>query len=309
MSSYLTGLLVILSINVIVAYGAYLPIVAGQLNLGVAGFMAIGAYGSAFFSNRYGLPPLLTVFIGAGVAGLVALVVAAPVLRTRGIYLALATFAFGQIVSATLLNIEAVGAAEGYSVFEHFGIEVIGPFAIGTIAVVAALGRLRYGLNVTAVHDDETVADLFGVNTRAYQTAAFTLGAIVAGLGGALYGHYYSYIRPQEFNVLLSIYIVLYVLLGGTRTVAGPIVGAAIFTLLPELFRDLDRKLASIFGELPGWLADANAWRYAIFAVFIIVLMTVRPQGLITRGAVRWSVEGIRLLLARLGPRREASSP
>ena len=177
MSSYLTGLLVILSINVIIAYGAYLPIVAGQLNLGVAGFMALGAYGSAYFSNTYGLPPLLTVFIGAGIAGLVGLVVAVPVLRTRGIYLALATFAFGQIVGATLLNIEAIGAAEGYSVPQYIGLEVIGPFAIGTVVIVVVLGRLRYGLNVTAVNNDEGIADLFGVNTRWFETAAVTLGA------------------------------------------------------------------------------------------------------------------------------------
>ena len=95
---------------------AFLPVAAGQLNLGLAGFAAIGAYASAFLSNTYGVTPVLAIMLGGIAAGLIALVVAVPVLRTRGIYLALATFALGQIVQATLLNLEVVGGAAGYPV-------------------------------------------------------------------------------------------------------------------------------------------------------------------------------------------------
>ena len=113
MSGYLEGVLVLLAVNIVFAYGAFLPVAAGQLNLGLAGFGAIGAYASAFLSNTYGVTPVLAIMLGGIAAGLIALVVAVPVLRTRGIYLALATFALRQIVQATLLNLEVVGSTAG----------------------------------------------------------------------------------------------------------------------------------------------------------------------------------------------------
>ncbi len=116
MSGYLEGILVLLAVNVVYAYGAFLPLAAGQLNIGLAGFAAIGAYSSAYLSNVYGLNPLVAIPMGGLVAGMLALIVAVPVLRTRGIYLALATFALGQIVQASLLNLEVVGGAAGYPV-------------------------------------------------------------------------------------------------------------------------------------------------------------------------------------------------
>src|SRR5262245_58801698 len=116
MSGHVEGLLVLLAINIVYAYSAFLPMAAGQLNLGVAGFAAIGGYVSAYLSNTSGLPALAAIPLGALAAGIVALAVAVPVLRTRGIYLALATFALGQIVQATILNLEVVGGAAGYPV-------------------------------------------------------------------------------------------------------------------------------------------------------------------------------------------------
>jgi len=111
MSGYLTGILVLLALNVVLAYAAFLPLAAGQLNLGLAGFAAIGAYAAAYASNSWAIAPTLAVALGGCVAGLLALLVAVPVLRTRGIYLALATFALGQIVQAGLLNLDVGGAA------------------------------------------------------------------------------------------------------------------------------------------------------------------------------------------------------
>jgi branched-chain amino acid transport system permease protein len=257
--------LVIFAINSVVAYGAFLPMAAGQLNLGVAGFVAVGAYTSAWFSNALGLSAFFTAFIGAFGAGLLALVVAVPVLRTRGIYLALATFALGEVVQATILNLEFVGGAAGYPVLQYIGGFGIAAFAVGCFLFVYLIFGTRFGLSVCAVHDDEQVADLFGLNVKAFQVCAFTLGGFLAGLGGALWAHHFSVIEAQNYNVLLSIYIVLYVLLGGTQTVFGPIVGAAVFTLAPELLRGIDE------------------WRYVLFAVLIILIMVWRPQGVVTR--------------------------
>ena len=109
MSGYLEGVLVLLAVNVVLAYGGFLPLAAGQLNLGLAGFAAIGAYASAYLSNIYKLTPFVAIPAAGVIAALIALAVAVPVLRTRGIYLALATFALGQIVQAIILNLEVVG--------------------------------------------------------------------------------------------------------------------------------------------------------------------------------------------------------
>jgi branched-chain amino acid transport system permease protein len=269
MSGYVEGVLILLAINVVYAYGAFLPLAAGQLNLGLAGFAAIGAYASAYFSNVYGLSPLLAIPSGALMAALVALVIAVPVLRTRGIYLALATFAVGQIVQATILNLGFVGGAAGYPVTAYIGLPVIAGFTAGIMMLVALLFGTRFGIAVTAVHDDERVADLMGIDVRAFQIAAFTLGSAIAGIAGGLYAHHFSYIEAQYFNVTLSITIVLYVLLGGTQTVLGPLLGAAMFTLLPELLR-----------------GSAN-WRYVVFAAGLIVLMALRPEGMLTGTQLR----------------------
>ncbi len=269
MSGYLSGLLVLLAINIVFAYGAYLPLAAGQLNIGLAGFAAIGAYASAYLSNQFAIDPLVSIPIGGMLSGLVALAVAVPVLRTRGIYLALATFAVGQIIRAAILNLEFIGGAAGYPVTSFIGLPGVLGFTIGVAVFVMLLFGTRFGIAVRAVQDDERVADLMGIEVRGFQISAFTLGAAIAGIGGGLYAHQFGYIEAQYFNVGLSITIVLYVILGGIQTTMGPLVGAIVFTLLPELLR------------------ESASWRYVAFAAAVIVLMALRPQGLLTRGQLR----------------------
>lgn len=264
MSGYLEGILVILLLNIIFAYAVYWPLAAGQLNLGVAGFVGIGAYTSAYIGNEYGVSPYLAGIAAALVTFAVAVVIAVPVLRTKGIYLALATFAFGQVLHSLFLNLDVVGGAAGYPVNAYIGIGGIAACALAVFLATFFLDRTRFGLNMVAVRDDNAVADLFGIHVRRYQTLAFAIGAGIAGLGGALYGHHFSYIEPQNYTILFSIFVVLFVLLGGTQTVFGPLLGAVFFTLLPEVLR------------------GSEEWRYAIFAVFIIATMILRPQGLIT---------------------------
>lgn len=281
MSGYLEGVLVLLAINIVFAYGAFLPLAAGQLNLGVAGFAAIGGYVSAFLSNNAAISPLLAIPLGGVAAALVGLAVAVPVLRTRGIYLALATFALGEMVRASILNLEVVGGAAGYPVGAYIRFSTIALFALGVTILVGLLFATRFGIAMTAIHDDERVADLMGLNVRAFQVAAFTIGSAIAGVGGGLYAHHFGYVEAQYFSISLSIAIVLYVLLGGTQTVVGPLLGAAVFTLLPELLR------------------GSAQWRYVLFAAILIVVMVVRPQGLVSGTQIR------RLLGIHSGGKRE----
>jgi branched-chain amino acid transport system permease protein len=269
MTGYQLGLLVILCFNVIAAYSVYLPLAAGQLNLGIAGFMAVGAYTAAYLTNELDWSMIAAIPVGGLAAGLIGIIVAVPILRTQGIYLALATFALGQVISAVFLNLEVVGGAAGYPVTAYAQpIAVVGVTSALLVALFL-LSRTRFALYLTAIKSDALVSDLMGINVRGMQVAAFVLGAVIAGIGGGLYGHHFSFVEAQHFSVGLSIFTVLYVLLGGTQTVWGPLVGAAFFTLLPELLR-----------------ASAG-WRFVIFALFIIGFMALRPQGLVTTDLAR----------------------
>lgn len=269
MSGYLESVLVLLAINAILAYGAYLPMAAGQLNLGIAAFAAIGAYSGAYLSNTYGASPILAALVASAVAGVFGWIVAFPILRTRGIYLALATFALNQVVQGAILNLDFVGGAAGYPVAAHIGFLPIAVCAVAVIVLVFLLFHTRFGISVAAVSGDERVAELMGLSVRGLQTSAFACGAGLAGLAGALYAHHFNFIEAQNYGALLSIYIVLYMLLGGTQTVYGPLLGAAVFTLLPELLR------------------GSAAWRYVFFALLIIAIMSWRPQGMVTSALVR----------------------
>ena len=280
MSGYAEGVAAIFALNVLLAYAVYVPAAAGLLNLGVAGFVAIGAYTGGYLDAQWNAPVWATL-LGAAIAAAVAgWLVSFAVLRTRGVYLVLATFAFGEIVAGVIINIDAVGGAAGYPVPTFVGLPAIAACTAGVGLLVFYLMSTRLGLVVRSIHDDENVTALFGVNARSVKVLAFTIGAAIAGLAGALYAHHYNFIEVAQFDLTLSIDVLLFVLIGGTQTAWGPIAGAAIFTLLPEALR------ASV------------QWRYVIFACLIIFVMAVRPEGLITRAG---------LARLRRGARRAAS--
>ncbi|MFM8623845.1 MAG: branched-chain amino acid ABC transporter permease [Betaproteobacteria bacterium] len=282
MSGYLSGLLAMLAINIIVAYSVFVPGSAGLLNLGAAGFVLVGAYTAGALTSLYEMPLAPALILGSALAGLVAFLIAFPILRTRGIYMVLATFAFAEVVGGVLLNIPALGGAAGLSVMAYAGLPVVVPCAIGTVIFVAWLMSTRFGLSVRAIHDDESVAHLFGVHLRMTQVMALTIGGAIGGLGGGLLVHQFNFIDVQSTGVLFSIYVLLYVLMGGTQTVWGPLFGAVFFTLVPEGLR----KLAG----LDPSLKFLEGGRYIFFGVAVVLIMMLRPQGVITRTLIeRWS--------------------
>lgn len=275
MSGYLSGLLAMLAINVIVAYSVFIPGSAGLLNLGAAGFVLVGAYTAGALTSIYELALAPAIALGAAMAALVGFLIAFPILRTRGIYMVLATFAFAEVVGGILLNIPALGGAAGLSVMAYAGLPVVVPCAIGTVIFVAWLMRTRFGLSVRAIHDDESVAHLFGVHLRMTQVLALTIGGAIGGLGGGLLVHQFNFIDVQSTGVLFSIYVLLYVLMGGTQTVWGPLFGAVFFTLVPEALR----KLSTVDPSLKF----LEGGRYIVFGVAVVLIMMLRPQGVITR--------------------------
>ena len=293
MSGYLEAQIVILCLSVIYAYGIFLPAASGQLNLGAAGFITLGAYASAWFNAATGgaLPMAVSIVLSMGFTGIVAFAIAFPILRTRGVYMVLATLAFAEVVSGIVINMEFLGGAAGMPVDSYADKVVIAPVTVAVIAFAFYFMSTRLGLALRSIHDDESVATVFGVDVRAAKVVAFVVGAMLMSLGGALYGHHYNYIEAQTFNVLLSIYILLYVLLGGTQTAWGPLIGAIFFAVVPEAIRFVAAELGW------SWLADA---RFIFFGVFIVLMMVVRPEGVVTRTAID-RIAGALASLGRLG--------
>lgn len=280
MSGELEGILVILCLNTIYAYGIFLPAASGQLNLGAAGFITLGAYCSAWLnSEEMGLAlPMIVSIPGAILfAGAIGFIISFPILRTRGVYMVLATFAFAEVVSGLIINLEFLGAAAGMPSEGHAPFEVLAIVTVLVVAFCYYLMSTRFGLAMRSIHDDEGVATLFGVDVRMSRVAAFTLGAALMGLGGALYGHHYNYVEAQTFNVLLSIFILLYVLIGGTQTAWGPLFGALFFTFVPEAVRWLGRNIGGEFGK------ELIEYRLVVFGIIIVLMMVLRPEGFITR--------------------------
>ena len=275
MSGYAAGILAQLLINIVIAYSVFLPAAAGLLNLGASGFVLIGAYVAGGLTLKLGVPLLPAIAVGGLAAGVVAFLVSFPILRTRGVYMVLATLAFAEIVGGILLNIPGLGGAAGLSVTAYAGLPVVSAITLLVIAVVAWLLATRFGLAMRAVHDDENVALLFGTNLRLTQVAAFTIGGVLGGIGGALLVHQFNFIDVQTTGVVFSIFVLLYVLMGGTQTAWGPIAGALFFTLVPEGLRRMS--------ELDPGLKFLEASRYIVFGVAVVLVMMLRPEGLVTR--------------------------
>ncbi len=269
MSGYLSQVAANLLISIILAYAAYMPLVTGQLNIGVAGFMCVGAYGSAIAAAVLGLPIFLCVMVGVLCAVTAGLLVAISVARMDGIYYSLATFAFAEVVTAILVNLNAVGGARGYVVVGYIGVNAIALITLLVILGVAYLMSTRIGLLFTAVRNDERAAAIFGVSVSTAKLLALLIGAALAGLAGSLYAHHYSYIEAQNFNFMLSANAVLFALLGGIQTWWGPLVGASAIGLIPEFLR------------------TSGEWRYIAFGAIMILLMVFRPEGVLTRANTR----------------------
>jgi branched-chain amino acid transport system permease protein len=265
--------------------------IAGQFSLGHAGFMAVGAYSGAAMTMALGprLAPaglgpdtpgggmlLLGVAMLAGgtVAAAAGVVVGLPSLRLRGDYLAIVTLGFGEIIRVILLNIPAVGGAQGLTgippLTNFFWVAVA---AVGVIALSRNLVHSTHGLAFLSVREDEIAAAAMGVNTTRVKVLAFVIGAFFAGVGGALFAHLQQYIQPRDFDFMRSVEFVVMVVLGGTGSITGSTLAAVVLTCLPEVLRPVAQ------------------YRLVIYSLLLIVMMLTRPQGIF--GAREISLRGL----------------
>ena len=254
------------------ALSLYLTLASGQLSLGNAAFAGIGGYTAGILTLQFGVSYLAALAAGSILAGLVALVVGLPVLRLRGIFLAIATLSFGEVVRIAVLNIGITGGAEGLVGITNFtttwGIYL-------SLAVTGyAIARLRWsriGWCFESIREDETVAAAMGINTTYYKTMAFVLGAMLAGFTGGLYAHLNYIITPREFGFSMAVDLLIYNIVGGIRVWYGPVLGAALLTSLPEILRGIG--------------VTAGPIRMAVNGLILLAVILYLPNGLVSVGS------------------------
>lgn len=284
--SYEEGLLVEIGINALLGLSVYVILATGQLSLGNAAFMAVGAYLTGVLTVNSGLPLLPALLVAGLAAGALGIAIGFPALRFHGVYLAMATLAFGEIVRTFFLNFEPTGGTAGFSGMPGVETSTVLLVVAVLFGAVLALERSPVWLRFRAVSDDEDAAEVMGVRTTLVKTAAFGFGGFLAAVGGGLFAHHSLYVEPNNFDWLVSIDMVLFVILGGSLTAWGPLAGAAVLTLLPE------------------WLRFMADWREAVFGGLLVLMLLVRPQGLLSRGMLGQIARAL-----RIAPRSKLAEP
>lgn len=292
LNPYYLQIVMFFIINAIMGISIFFTLSTGQLTLGAAGFMSVGAYVGALLTLKAELPIPIAIFIGGIVAALVAIVIGLPTTRLKGLYLAIATLGFGEVVRVIFLNLEVTHGALGLSgipaiaqeltnyvyEFDMDGLLDIDVLTWGNLLTIIILlvilvviilfclriHNSRVGRAFQAIKADDHAAELMGINVVYYKMLAFVIGAFIAGIGGGLYAHITNFINPTDFSYHKVVQILLFPVFGGSNVVWGSVLGSFILTLLPEVLR---------------FLAD---YRDIIYGALLVILMAVRPDGILT---------------------------
>lgn len=281
MSVYVYGLLVLMGINILMALSVYAIIMTDQVSLGNAGFMAIGAYTSAYLTVKLAIPLFPAIIVGGLTASAIGLFIGIPMFRLAGLYFVMATFGFGEVVRTFFLVFEPTGAAYGFRGPSGTTLPLVWALVAAAVVFFWLLDRSRLGRSFDAVRDDAQAARAMGLNITALNLGAFSLGAFLAGIAGGLYAHYMFYIESGNFHLLMSTMPILFVILGGMYTLWGPVLGAIIFSILPELLRFMED------------------WRLSLYGAVLVTMMILRPSGIISRQMVRNVTEQIKRIFAK----------
>ncbi|MGI5912143.1 MAG: branched-chain amino acid ABC transporter permease [Syntrophomonadaceae bacterium] len=265
MNRYYQINLTMMGINIILAVSLNLINgFTGQLSLGHAGFMAVGAFSSVIITTLQGYPFFFGIIVAMLAAALAGFIIGVPTLRLKGDYLAIATLGFGEIIRVVLQNIDYIGGPAGISgITKMTSWPILFISIVVTVAVIVNMINSSYGRAIVAVREDEIAAEIMGVNTTKYKVLAFVVGAAFAGLAGALYAHYFYIIKPETFNFLKSFDILVMVVLGGLGSTTGAVLAAIFITFLN------------------AFLQEYAAVRMIIYASILIIVMIYRPKGLL----------------------------
>lgn len=266
-----SNLVLTLGTNTLLALSIYLTLSCGMLAMANAAFMGIGAYTSALLTMNAELPFPVAVAGGMLAPAVVAWLIGKPTLRLAGVYLAMATLAFGEVLRIGILNSEDLtGGALGLNGIPQLtqGWHVLAAVAV-VLYLLRRMRRSRVGRAFEAIKEDETAAGLMGIDVDGHRMLAFVAGAAIAGLAGALNAHLTFFIGPNEYGFDRGVEILTMTILGGIQGLLGPVLGAVIVTLLPELLRGLNDYrlmangliLVAIVLFLPRGLWDPLRWR------------------------------------------------
>ena len=257
------GIYIILAVSLNVAAG-YL----GQLPLGHAGFMAVGAYSGAIFWRSGLLSGMPGIVLGLVVAGTMAaifgIIIGIPALRLKGDYLAIITLGFGEIIRVVIINLSwLTGGTPGLlNIPRHTNFLLLYVCVIITCAVIHTMMKSRHGRAILSIRENEIASESCGVKTTYYKVMAFSLSAFFAGVAGAFYAGTLGMLTPGPFNFMESINILVMVVLGGMGSMMGSVIAASILTALPLILQGL------------------NEYRLIIYALILIIVMIFKPSGL-----------------------------
>lgn len=291
---YSNGFLIVsMILGAILGLSLYLPLMGGQLSLASPGFYSVGGYTAAIlstqvFPNSSPYPILYVIgeiLLSGFLAGLLALGVGIPSLRLKGIYFAIATIGFVEILRVLALTLDITGKAIGISnipqpftnILDYLFLAV--PLLCLGIGLTAYLERIRIGRALKAIRSDEIAAQSIGINSSYYKVLSFTLGAILAGMAGAISAHFLNTWNPRQGTFDSSITQLAFVIIGGSRNIWGPVVGGISLTALPEVLRQLGNTQF-----LPPILKQfLQEGRLIIFGILLILGSIYFPQGLIKK--------------------------
>ncbi len=277
---YWIHLFITVLLNLICVIGLWLITSTGQLSIGQGGFMAVGAYTSALLTKM--AFPFWPAFLFAGLAaGLVALLIGLPTLKIKGAYFSILTFAFGEVIRLILYSIPGLGGSDGITGIPQSAVIPLPGFQVKiasqegfyfftlvlmwlSFVIAYRLQKTYFGRNFRAIADSDNLAESLGINSMNYKVLAFIVGAIFAGLAGSVMAHYLTFVGPDFFSFSTSVNFLLYVLIGGTGTIAGPMVGATFLTIIAEV------------------LAAMKEYQLIIFGILLMVVSIYLPGGLIS---------------------------
>lgn len=271
LNNHQTGIAVFICINIILAASLNITVgCLGQITLGHAGFMSVGAYTAALFTKSGVIPGfpgyIVGILLGGMVAGVVGIIIGIPALRLKGDYLAIITLAFGEIIRVLIEYFDFTGGAQGLTGitrYRNFGVIYI--IMVLCFVFMYSAMTTRHGRAILAIREDEIATEASGVNITYYKTLAFTLSAVFAGIAGGVYAHYMGIIGAKQFDYNYSINILVMVVLGGMGSFTGATISAIVLTLLPEILRGF------------------ASYRMIIYSLLLIVMMIFRPVGLLGR--------------------------
>jgi branched-chain amino acid transport system permease protein len=260
-----------IGLNSLLALSVYATLSCGQLALGNAGFMALGAYAATILTKSAGLPFPFALAASLALPAIVAVPLGLPVLRLRGVFLAIATIGFGEVVRLGIVNWDFVNGAQGIvAIPQKASLWMIYLAVAATLFVLARLRGSKWGFALEAIREDEPAARTMGIPTTGYKLAMFVFGAALAGLAGALEAHYTFMVAPNGFSFSRVVDMLVFAVVGGTVVYWGPILGALFLTALPELLREL----APLVGIEPGPL------RLMVNGLVLLAVILFLPNGL-----------------------------